>query len=417
MSADAKANLSVPDEAARWILTTEAIRARSRAILDLGLRNELAHFAIHMERLSDAAAYVAGVMRENYPDLVVPYHARWRHFTVGGHDRWGALAGELAGVDRDEIARIRFDLCVTSVLLDAGAGDAWHYLDHDTGLKIGRSEGLALASLSAFKAGLFSNDPGRPLRADAAGLAAVSEAALGAAFQARPDNPLVGLAGRTALMNSLGQALAARSDLFGSEARIGRLYDHLAEQATGGSLQAAAILAAVLDGLGPIWPSRLSLAGRSLGDVWRHAAITTPDLTSGLVPFHKLSQWLTYSLIEIFEDAGIAVSGLDDLTGLPEYRNGGLFLDLGVIALRDAALADHAHAPGDEIIVEWRALTVALLDAIADPVRAALGKSKTELPLARILEGGTWSAGRKIAREKRADGGPPIRIASDGTVF
>ncbi|MBY0613497.1 MAG: URC4/urg3 family protein [Beijerinckiaceae bacterium] len=417
MSAVERADLGNPDAAARWLLTTEAIRARSGAILDLGLRNELAHFRIQMERLSDAAAYVAGVMRENYPDLVIPYHARWRHFTVGGHDRWGALARELAGVDRDEIARIRFDLCVTSVLLDAGAGDQWRFFERDTGLRVGRSEGLALASLSAFRAGVFSSDPGHPLRADAQGLAAVSEAALADAFQAGPDNPLIGVAGRTTLMTSLGQALAARSDLFGGEARIGRLYDHLAGQAANGSLPASAILAAVLDGLGPIWPSRLSLAGHSLGDVWRHAGIVTPDLTSGLVPFHKLSQWLTYSLIEIFEDAGLSVSGLDALTGLPEYRNGGLFLDLGVIALRDSALAEQAHAPGDEIIVEWRALTVALLDALADPVRAALGKSKTELPLARILEGGTWSAGRKIAREKRADGGPPIRIASDGTVF
>src|SRR3546814_1164320 len=71
----------------------------------------------------------------------------------------------------------------------------------------------------------------------------------------------------------------------------------------------------VLDGFGAIWPSRMSLDGANLGDVWRHRGIVSGDLTSGLVPFHKLSQWLTYSLVEIFEDAGIVVTGLDDLTG------------------------------------------------------------------------------------------------------
>jgi len=52
------------------------------------------------------------------------------------------------------------------------------------------------------------------------------------------------------------------------------------------------------------------------------------------VPFHKLSQWLAYSLIEPLEAAGIAVDGLGDLTALAEYRNGGLLVDLGVIRPR-----------------------------------------------------------------------------------
>jgi hypothetical protein len=39
------------------------------------------------------------------------------------------------------------------------------------------------------------------------------------------------------------------------------------------------------------------------------------------------------------------------------------------------------------------------------------------LPLARILQGGTWAAGRTIAKRLRPDGGPPLKIISDGTVF
>ena len=47
-----------------------------------------------------------------------------------------------------------------------------------------------------------------------------------------------------------------------------------------------------------------------------------------LVPFHKLSQWLSYSLIESLERSGLKVLHIDQLTGLAEYRNGGLFVDL-----------------------------------------------------------------------------------------
>ncbi len=73
------------------------------------------------------------------------------------------------------------------------------------------------------------------------------------------------------------------------------------------------------------------------------------------------------------------------------------------------------HA-GDEFIVEWRALTVALLDELAPLVRAELGLQAHQLPLACVLEGGTWAAGRLLAQRLRG-GLPPFQIASDGTVF
>jgi len=119
----------------------------------------------------------------------------------------------------------------------------------------------------------------------------------------------------------------------------------------------------------------------------------------------------------VFEDAGVGVTGIEALTGLPEYRNGGLFLDLGVLRLRDPGLSDTPLPPGHLAVVEWRALTVALLDRIAPPLRARLDGDAAALPLSRLLEGGTWAAGRQAAAERRADGGPPLRIQSDGTVF
>jgi hypothetical protein len=134
------------------------------------------------------------------------------------------------------------------------------------------------------------------------------------------------------------------------------------------------------------------------------------------VPFHKLSQWLTYSLLEPFGWAGVSVGGLDALTGLPEYRNGGLLLDTGVLRLQDPDWAARSWAVGDELVVEWRALTVALLDELAPLVRARLGVDSEQMPLACVLEGGTWAAGRALA-ERQRNGLPPLTVASDGTVF
>jgi Protein of unknown function (DUF1688) len=395
-------------EDAAWLLTADAVRVRARDILALVESGASAHFTYRPERLAPAVEYVLATIRANYPDLAIPFHSRWRHFGVGGIDRWGALARELAGETRAEIARIRFDLAVTSVLLDAGAGPAWRYREAGGGI-YARSEGLGVASFHLFRDGVFSADAKRKLRADAAALQRLDESALAVGMQVTAENPLVGIAGRGALLRRLGAALAAQPALFGPEGRIGNLFDHLAGQAVDGRLPAAAILAALLRGFGAIWPGRHSLAGVALGDTWRHAG--------GLVPFHKLSQWLAYSLIEPLEEAGIAVTEIDGLTGLAEYRNGGLFLDLGLIVPRDVDLAKQILAVDDEAVVEWRALTVSLLDRVADGVRAALGMDARSLPLARVLEGGTWAAGRRIAAEKRQGGAPPLAIASDGTVF
>jgi hypothetical protein len=403
--------------AAAWLLSTDAVRTRAHDLLAQAEAGRLSHFAVATDRLADAADLVAGVTRADYPDLAVPYHSRWRHFVVAGEDRWQTLAATLDPLDRAENARIRFDLAVTSVLLDAGAGERWRYRDPVGGGWLARSEGLALASFDMFRTGGFSADPQRPLRADAEKLAAIDEAALARGFQAGEDNPLVGLPGRALLLRRLGTALTATPEWFGSPGRIGHLFDALAAKATDDTLPATVILDAVLRGLGPIWPGRTALGGIDLGDTWRHPAARAKGPTDGLVPFHKLSQWLTYSLVEPLEDVGIRVTGLDRLTGLPEYRNGGLLIDTGVLVPKRDGLIGGRFTVDAEPIVEWRALTVALLDRLADPVRLRLGVTAEDFPLAKMLQGGTWTAGRRIARQLRPDGSPPIHILSDGTVF
>jgi Protein of unknown function (DUF1688) len=398
------------------LLTADAVRVRSRMIFDAGRRGELAHFALHLDALPACAAFVAETIRQNYPTLRVPPHSRWRHLNANGRD-WSERLGDRLSKDRNERARQRIELAVTSVLLDAGAGPAWRWRDPVTGKDFARSEGLALASLEAFRDGLFSSDPAQPCRADAKGLAAVDAKKLSDIFQASDANPLVGIDGRVALLKRLGSALTKYEKIYGAPARVGGLFDHLGSIDRSDDITAPLLLWLLLSTLGSIWPGRLSMDGIQLGDTWWHPAVDVAGKTKGLIPFHKLSQWLTYSLIEPIEEGGLIVDGWDGLTGLAEYRNGGLLIDMGVIVPRDPALPTTPLTPDHEAIVEWRALTVALLDEIAPLVRKELGVTAQQMPLAAILEGGTWAAGRRIAKQKRADGGPPLTIVSDGTVF
>ena len=153
------------------LLSADAVRAGAQRMLALGLADRLPHFRVDLTRLDPAVDLVLATVRENYPGLDVPFHARWRHFVVSGIDRWAAIADTRGWRDHAARARAEFDLAIISVLLDAGAGPTWRYRDRLTGGEIGRSEGLALASLDMFADGAFSAVPGEPLRADAEALA------------------------------------------------------------------------------------------------------------------------------------------------------------------------------------------------------------------------------------------------------
>jgi hypothetical protein len=390
------------------LLSAAAVRARCAIVTAAAERGETRHFRLVTARLDKAARRVAAITRRRYPDLMVPYHSRWRHFSAGGVDRAALVA---PGADPAEAARARIDLAVVSVLLDAGAGPRWRFREAETGQVLSRSEGLAVASLRAMEKGVFSADPSNPWRADAETLSRLAPATLADAFQHGARNEVVGLDGRAGLLRRLGEVCAQSPALLGTPARPGRVFDHWSAQ--GRELPASEMLRTLLQTFGAIWPGRLSLAGIPLGDCGRHPAVPG----EGLVPFHKLSQWLAYSLVEPLQDAGLQVTELDGLTGLAEYRNGGLFLDCGVIEPRDAGLLQSPLEAQSEPVVEWRALTVSLLDRLAVRVREGLGRNAPEFPLARMLEGGSWAAGREIAAERRLDGSPPITVISDGTLF
>ena len=409
------------ESAAEVLRTTNAVRERAGQLLHRARNGDSPWFTIDDGKIHDAAAAIVESTRMRYPKLHVPLHSRWRHFEAGGVDRRKGLERLLADLPLPSRGHAMIDLAFVSVLLDAGAGPDWKYVEPATGKTFTRSEGLAVASFHAFVAGLFSSDSNRPLQADSAGLRGLVTDHLASAFQVSDANPLVGLQERAILLRRLGEAMQEQPEVFGPEGRPSGLFDTIVSPfgptvAHTADIAAHSILSLILYSLSAIWPAGNSIATVPLGDCWRHPAVRGEGLSDGWMPFHKLSQWLTYSLIEPFEWSGVRVHGLEDLTTLPEYRNGGLMVDSGLLQLRDPAMAREVWQPGDEIIVEWRALTVALMDLVALAVRQQLHRTEAQLPLACVLEGGSWAAGRELALRLRG-GLPPLQVASDGTVF
>ncbi len=397
------------NELTRLILSPKGIRERAHQIYQLALEGKT-HFEIHEHKLNEVSDFVLQVIAENYPDKNVPYHSRWRHYEVGNQSQLNQLRAIEESLTPIERAKLGLDLILPSVLVDAGAGPDWQYRSSNS-VTVGRSEGLGLASLDMFLAGGFSHRG--KIETTATGLKALSVKSFSEHFNVSADNPLLGVEGRVQLLQSLGDAILAQPSIFPNQ-RPGDLVDYALTHYQY-TPTASQILTMIITFLGNIWPGRLILDGNNLGDTWAYPPLG--EGTQSYVPFHKLSQWISYSVIETLATNGFTVTGVEELTGLAEYRNGGLMLDSGLISLRNPANAATLWAPGSEIIIEWRALTIYLLDRIGEKIVQSLNTTAAQFPLAKVLEGGTWAAGRKLALQKRNNLTPPLNIQSDATVF
>jgi hypothetical protein len=393
-----------------YLLTTDAIRERSKKLFDLNVEGK-GHFIYHPEKWDEVTEFVYQVILENYPDLNIPFHSRLGHFRPGKIERinWPEL--ELNKLNNEEKVKLLIDLIIPSVLLDAGAGDTWKFKEAKTNLEFNRSEGLGVASFHMFLNKKFSSK--NLHQTDADGLLNLTKEILENDFQVSTTNPLVGVEGRLYLLQSLGKVMKNNPSIFKNQ-RPSDLFDLMKD---GNKVDASKVLSSLLKYLGGIWPSRLKIDGIDLGDCWYHEALGPKDSTDSLIPFHKLSQWLSYSLLDAAIVAGFEVINVEKLTGLPEYRNGGLFLDLGLIVARDKNNLTKGVEAHEAFTVEWRAITIVLLDELGARIQKKLHKSPKDFPLAKVLEGGSWWAGRKIAKMKRPDSSPPLKIISDGTVF
>lgn len=427
----------------KYLRSLEAVRDRSQQVYALAQQGKLDHWDFDESRFPAVVDFCAAIIERDFGKdySKIPPHCRRNHFTADGVDRIAALLAlssfPTAPLDR---AATLIDLYLVSVLLDAGAGPKWTYTevpdDAWTPWKGGRSEGLAVASYHMFLNGVFSSDPSNKLQVDAKALQALTVETLAKHLQVSESNPMAGLEGRCNLLIQLGSALAARPDICAT-GRPGDILRYFEPRICNSTLPLADFWSTLFELLLPIWPARTTLPSYPnypLGDAWPVPALDKSfegkkrEEGDALVPFHKLTQWLCYSLVEGIEsEAGWKVDRGRGQTGLPEYRNGGLLVDHGLLAIRPDSLPADAYPngrdkppvlqPSHPAVVEWRAMTVVSLDKIHELICVKLGVSADELSLAQVLESATWKGGREIAKATREGGGPPIDIISDGTVF
>lgn len=398
------------------LLSLQFVRTAAKEVMGQSMMDpSTSAFNINLSLLPSATNLVVSLINRDYrqsdtepiSDVLqrIPPHGRWRHFR--SLDQLKNRRRGSSDDSKEQECNRFIDLFVVAVLMDAGAGDRWTFVEQD-GQCSSRSEGLAMATLSMFMRGKFTTSSSMDcLQVTSEGLLSLVKEDIIEGFQVSIANPLVGVDGRLSLLKGLGSALKEKALKRPSDILKGLIKE-------GGTLDVLQFWSLLIDLFNPIWP--ISATNDGLGDVF--------ELRGKMVPFHKLTQWMCYSLLEpISLILNVKIINESILTGLPEYRNGGMLVDLGILKLKDSADADTEeealYSPKHPTIIEWRALTIVLLDMIAEDVRRVLGASVGELPLAKVLEAGTWKAGRELAKEKRSSsgGGPPIRIISDGTIF
>ncbi|KAF4126090.1 Protein of unknown function (DUF1688) [Geosmithia morbida] len=424
------------DDTVNYLLSLQAVRQRAHSVLSIAEKGSLNSFDYHADRMPTVADYVIGIIDRDFgPDRYadIPPHGRWQHHEVGGVPRVSNLldSWRSAGCDDTELTRRLIDLFFVSVLLDAGAGDTWKFKEPGTDGVYNRSEGISVAALHMFKSGAFSAD-GAECVVDAKGLIQLSEETFAAGYQVTPENPLVGMSSRVKLMNTVGKSLLNQTSIVGANGRPGNMVDYLVKSSTEeGTLDYELLWRTLQSILIPSWPAgRTAVNGSPLGDAWPLKALggDGDDAGASIQPFHKLTQWLGYSLtVPFMRILKLRIANIELGTGLPEYRNGGLFVDLGVLSLKPAVLeagqlASKETLPkfdaGGDTIVEWRALTVALLDELYGIVSAHYSNKGFSVSMAQMLEAGTWKGGRELAAEHRPETrSSPILIDGDGTLF
>ncbi|GKZ38784.1 hypothetical protein AbraIFM66950_011248 [Aspergillus brasiliensis] len=425
------------DSNIRHLLRLEAVRERANTVFRLAEQGKLHHYDYHPERLDATVDYVAGIIQRDFgPDRYdqIPPHGRWQHFEVGDVPRIQKLIErwDASGYDDKEKVRSLLDLFFVSVLLDAGAGDTWRYVEEDTGAVFNRSEGIAVASLYMFLNGDFANkESERKDVVHGEALRTLSVDTLLHGFQVNDSNPLLGASARVQILQRLGESLINLSEIFGPSGRPGQIADYLLATSKG-SIDYLVLWDVLQKTLIPIWPSdRTKVNGYPIGDAWPLAVLaehSSSSATDGIQPFHKLTQWLAYSLKVPFERLlSLKWQNAELGTGLPEYRNGGLFVDMGVLTLKPEAQERGLRTSGGSLpcfavadgeIVEWRAMTVALLDQLHSRILQSGKFGDVQLSLPQMLEAGSWKAGRELAAKNRPETkSSPILNSGDGTLF
>lgn len=381
------------------LLTAQAVRERSNVLFEKAVAGDLKQAGVDLARLPEAVARTLTAIKQTYPDFQIPPYGCWRAFEVGERDRWAILAGARAFETPEDFLRSAADLAILTQAMSVPLREDWTFADPITDDVVEGREGLAVGALSMFASGSFSSNPADPLRVDAHALIRLQESEIVSGLQLDAQLDQTTARSIAGLLKRLGETVGLRPDLFDvdGDIRPGCLLTKFSSGTEGEAAVLPALLAALLDGLSPMWPGGATLEDVVLGDCWHHSALLQQAEGPGIVPFHLVAQEMAYSLIEPLAWVGVEVAGLNELTGFANLEHAALFLETGVLFLKEQELTKRA---GDlDRTIELRALTVALFDRLADALRTDLDVSAEILPLPCIMEGGTLRAGAEIMRK------------------
>ncbi len=400
--------------AARLLRTTEAVRDRCRQVLAWTRAGHSPWFEVDDAALESAAQQVAALTGPQRAGRDGPIANCWRRFSAGGVDRRAWLERLLAAEPPDQRTHARIDLALVCETLGEAPDSHWSYTEAATGRVLTGREGLAVAAWHAFTAGLFSSDPQRPLQADAAGLRGVVAAPLGRVLQAGASFPPQDLHARALALRRLGEVLSEQPEVFGAAGRPSGLFDSVISPygfavPPTADVRAHDILSQLLMTLSGLTPGGAQVGGVPLGDCWRHPAAQGPGASQGWLPLHAGMQTITGALLEPFEWAGVQVRDRSDLTAPADADHGNLLLDTQVLRLRDPRSAQTVWSRAEAIVIEWRALTVALLDELAPRVQRHLAAGDTRRGVAALLTGRLEPVARALAL-LRPKGRPVLRV-------
>jgi len=384
--------------------------------LDLALRGLSPHFLVELDQLPAAIDSLVATAKRDFGGLEnAPAHSQWHHFKFDRCDRLARWA-ESTKLSPFERGCAKIDLLFLCEAVDVGGLSKWRYYDPITQTDCSRSEGLAIGLLRMFEQGVFSSDPERRYSLDAKRLKEISAGDLALGLQCENNNMIDGgVEFRVTRLRTLGECLEAQPWFkVGDSHRPSGIANWILNGPLSQGILAYDLLHIVLNSLGPLWPGEVRAQNAPLGDVWHYPLNESNE--TGLVPIHRIAQWITYSLFPPLNEMGVPAGGPSLLSGLAGYRNAGFLVDAGVLRVKEGVDLTAPLSLSSPLVVEWRALTVALIDKVHDLLQKQLGPSGA-LSLPQV-HGLMWRSGRELARQRRPDtGAPPITVASHRMPF
>lgn len=403
----------MPEDAAavEHLHRLEVIRERAWMLLAAAERGASDHFVPSPEAVGTVAFAMAEAIRARPAAAETPAEPErpalanlWQALRSGAPAALDTLGEAHAGGDPLARAKSGADLAVLHrVLAPGGLG----------------AESAVLADLvGSFAAGAWTAGSRGSAVLDAPGIGRVLA---GDGSVALPETvaELLADTDRRQRLAQLAHGLEQQPELFGIEGRFGELVARLVSgpspaadpAAPAGAAAAGLHVQRVVDSLAPlidpVVASTVRIGGRLAGDVWRHPLAWAEDRSRELVPFHTLLLALTLDLVEPLQEAGRPLVDLDQLP-IPATRAlAGDVLRLGLVRSRHAAVGRLRHPPGSDIVVELRALAVALADRLVDRLRAELDRNVRDLPVVRLI--GPLAA---TAEKWREGPGPGIAITA-----